>query len=490
MLVAAIVAMAAPAQGATNPMVQVGPKLTASGELGAGAFGSSVAVSSDGTTAVIGAPSDNAGAGAAFVFVRSGSTWTQQAELTGAGEAGSGNFGAGVAISANGDEVLVGAPSDEAGKGAAWSFARSGASWTQLGTKLAGSVEEGRYGAAVALSANGKTALVGEPQGDELGAVWVLKRSGSGFAAPGHELTGGPFESGCKCGVFFGASLALSADGRTALIGGPANPAAEETGFEHGTAWVFVRTGSKWTQQGGRLPSGAGARVALSADGNTALLNEHGYESFLYTRSGAAWSFSTTLEGGERNLGCACLPSVPASVALSAAGDVALIGYSQDGQEFPKGGPGAAWTFARSGESWSQVGPKLLAGEEVGFAGFGVAAGLSGDGLRALIGGSKDNSGVGGAWYFASPTAPVLSGLSPRHGPAAGGTSVTISGSGLTGATAVDFGTTPAEFTVASDSSILAVASPAAIGKVDVEVTTPYGTSAVTTQDRFTYGAH
>ncbi len=197
----------------------------------------------------------------------------------------------------------------------------------------------------------------------------------------------------------------MSATGHTALIGGPANPAAEETGSEHGTAWVFVRVGSKWTQQGGRLPSGAGASVALSADGNTALLNEHGYESFLYTRSGSTWSFSTTLEGGERNLGCACLPSVPASVALSAAGDVALIGYQQDGQEFPKGGPGAAWTFTRSGESWSQLGPKLLAGEETGFGGFGSAVGLSGDGLRALIGGFKDNAGVGAAWSFASASA-------------------------------------------------------------------------------------
>jgi hypothetical protein len=403
-LVASIAAAAAPAQGAPNPMVQVGPKLTASGELGAGAFGSSAAVSSNGKTAVVGAPADNAGLGAAFVFTRSHSTWTQQAELTGAGESGKGGFGASVAISANGAEVLVGAPNDEAGKGAAWAFTRSGPSWTQLGEKLAGSAEEGRYGSAVALSANGKTAIVGEP-GDELGAAWVLKRTTSSFASPGRELTGGAFEAGCKCGVNFGASIALSANGRTTVIGGPANPAAEETGQEHGTAWVFVRTGSKWTQQGGRLLSGAGARVALSADGNTALLNEHGYESFLYTRSGSAWSFSTTLEGGERNLGCACLPSVPASVALSAAGDIALIGYSLDGQEFPKGGTGAAWTFARSGESWAQVGPKLLGGEEVGFGEFGSAVGLSGDGLRALIGGFKDNAGAGASWYFASPPA-------------------------------------------------------------------------------------
>ena len=397
-----IVAAAAPAQGAPNPMVQVGPKLVASGELGAGAFGSSIAVSRDGTTAVVGAPSDSSDIGAAFVFVRSGSTWTQQAKLTGTGEAGKGNFGAAVAISAKGDEVLVGAPADEAGKGAAWAYTRSGTSWTQLGAKLAGSVEEGHYGSAVSLSASGGMALVGEPGGDEFGAAWALKRQSSGFAAPGHELTGGGFESSCKCGVNFGSALALSANGRTALIGGPADLASEETGFERGTAWVFARTGAKWTQQGGRLLSGAGSRVALSADGNTALLNEHGYESFLYTRSGTSWSFSTTLEGGERNLGCACLPSVPASVALSSKGEIALIGYPLDGQEFVKGGTGAAWTFARSGEGWSQVGPKLLPSEEVGFGEFGSAVGLSGNGLRALIGGFKDNASVGAAWYFAS----------------------------------------------------------------------------------------
>jgi hypothetical protein len=175
--------------------------------------------------------------------------------------------------------------------------------------------------------------------------------------------------------------------------------------MEHGTAWVFVRTGSKWAQQGGRLLSGAGASVALSGDGNTALLNEHGYESFLYTRSGSTWSFSTTLEGSERDLGCACLPSVPASVALSAAGDSALIGYPLDGQEIVKGGTGAAWTFVRSGESWSQLGPKLLPGEETGFGEFGSAVGLSGAGTRALIGGSKDSAGVGAVWQFASAAA-------------------------------------------------------------------------------------
>ena len=73
---------------------------------------------------------------------------------------------------------------------------------------------------------------------------------------------------------------------------------------------------------------------------------------------------------------------------------------------------------------------------------------------------------------------PTVSGLSPTAGPAVGGTLVTITGTGFTGATAVDFGTTPAtDFTVVSDTSITAD-SPAGTGTVDVTVTTPGGTSA------------
>ena len=83
--------------------------------------------------------------------------------------------------------------------------------------------------------------------------------------------------------------------------------------------------------------------------------------------------------------------------------------------------------------------------------------------------------------------APTVTGLSPTTGPAAGGTLVTITGTGFTGATAVDFGTTPAtNVTVVSDTSITAD-SPAGTGVVNVTVTTPGGTSAVSPADQFTY---
>ena len=89
----------------------------------------------------------------------------------------------------------------------------------------------------------------------------------------------------------------------------------------------------------------------------------------------------------------------------------------------------------------------------------------------------------------ATAAAPTVTGISPTSGPAAGGTLVTITGTGFTGATAVDFGTNPATgLTVVNDTTITAD-SPAGTGVVNVTVMTPAGTSATSSADEFTYTA-
>ena len=80
----------------------------------------------------------------------------------------------------------------------------------------------------------------------------------------------------------------------------------------------------------------------------------------------------------------------------------------------------------------------------------------------------------------------TVTGVTPSTGPPAGGTSVTIAGTDLSGATAVDFGSTPATITADSDTSLTATAPPGT-GTVDVTVTTPDGTSATSSADQFTY---
>src|SRR5207302_1518959 len=116
-------------------------------------FGFSVALSGDGNTALVGGPGGKGGLGAAWVFTREGTTWSEQATLTGNEEIGGGELGRwGVALSFDGNTALVGGPSDNAKVGAAWVFAREGTTWSQQ-AKLTGNEEigAGRFGFGVAL---------------------------------------------------------------------------------------------------------------------------------------------------------------------------------------------------------------------------------------------------------------------------------------------------------------------------------------------------
>ena len=387
---------------------QQGPKLVGAGAVGASQQGSSVALSADGSTALIGGDGDDSSQGAAWVFARSGTTWVQQGpKLVGAGAVGGYIAqGASVALSADGDTALVGGFHDNGGTGAAWVFARSGSTWTQQGPKLVGSgavaipVVRGSLGAeqgmSVALSADGSTALIGGPSDNGwLGATWVFSRSGSTWIQQGPKIVG----TAVTGRVRQGTSVALSADGSTALIGGPTG---RRNNVPRGAAWVFTRSGSSWRQQGPKLVgTGAtgrgeqGASVALSADGNTALIGGFADEAgaaWVFTRSGATWT-----QQGRKLVGTGATGNAwqGSSVALSADGNTALIGGPRD-----KGLRGAAWVFTRSGSTWTQQGRKLVGAGATRYASEGSSVALSADGRTALIGGPGHRGGAGAVWVF------------------------------------------------------------------------------------------
>src|SRR5262245_51811887 len=120
---------------------------------------------------------------------------TQQAELVGTGAGGSADQGFSVALSANGHTAIVGGPFDNnnAGGGAAWVFTRSGGTWSQQGNKLAGSGATGNaiQGWSVALSADGNTAILGGYlDGGGVGAAWVFTRSGGVWTQQGRRRAG------------------------------------------------------------------------------------------------------------------------------------------------------------------------------------------------------------------------------------------------------------------------------------------------------------
>jgi phosphodiesterase/alkaline phosphatase D-like protein len=391
-----------------DPLVQQGPKLTGGEESGAGDFGLHVALSADGNTLLVGGGTDNKGAGAAWVFTRSGSTWTQQGpKLTGAEETGAGQFGYTVALSADGNTALIGGGKDNSAVGAVWVFTRSGSTWTQQGPKLTATGETGaaHFGCcAVALSSDGNTALVGGyADATSVGAAWVFTRSGSTWTQQGSKLTG----SGESGAAHFGYSLALSGDGNTALIGGGADNS------NTGAAWVFTRSGSSWTQQGGKLTGGGevgaasfGFSVALAGNGDTALVGGGGDNrevgaAWVFTRSGSSWSqqggkLTGGEETGEGHFGCC-------GVALSESGDTALIGGDVD-----NAATGAAWAFTRTGSTWSQYGKKVTGSGESGEGLFGYAVALSADGHTAAVGGYADAANNGAVWAFLLRNAPVV----------------------------------------------------------------------------------
>jgi hypothetical protein len=269
-------------------------KLVGSGAVGEAFQGHAVALAADGNTAIVGGPADDDGTGAAWVFTRSGGVWTQEGgKLVGTGVVGDAFLGNSVALSADGNTAVVSGPGDNGGAGAVWVYTRSGGIWTEQSGKLVGT---GAVGSAIqgaaALSADGNTLIVGGFfDNGEIGAAWVFTRSGGVWSQQGNKLIGG---GAAGNPVHQGFSVALSADGNAAIVSGP------EDNDGTGAAWVFCRSGGMWTQQGSKLigagavgPASQGRSVAMSADGRTAIVGGFGDDGSL----GAIWIFVRPTKG-------------------------------------------------------------------------------------------------------------------------------------------------------------------------------------------------
>ena len=413
-------------------------------------FGTSVAISADGNTVIVGGVGDEvlgSMGGAAWVFTRSGGVWSEQQKLLPEDSRGEPQFGISVALSADGNTALIGGIGDqnvaEEPVGAAWVFTRSGSKWVQQGPKLAAGKKEaigGRFGKSVALSADGNTALIGAYFDKGLkGSAWVFARSGSTWKSQGPELEG----AGEAGEGQFGISAALSADGNTALIGGPFD------NKEKGAVWAFTRSGSTWSPQGPKVTASdevedaqLGASVALSGEGNTALVGgpgEGGGAAWAFTRAGSTWTqqgakLTPSDESGTGGFG--------AGVALSADGNTAVIGAPADEVKLAQP-TGAVWEFARSGSTWSQQGLKTRGSEIAKEAEFGVAPTLSADGDTAFIGGPIDEDVIGAGWAFADPPPEATTGAASGVGISAATATGTV-GAGASNRSYFQLGTTTA----------------------------------------------
>ncbi|MGA3194212.1 MAG: hypothetical protein ABSD39_04345 [Terriglobales bacterium] len=262
-------------------------------------FGSSVSV--NGTTAVVGAPAGNGSLGAAYVFTLSGGTWTLQQELT-AGDGASGDeFGASVAV--NGSTIIVGAPGKSANTGAAYVFISVLGTWSQQAELTASDGgEEAFFGFSVAV--NGTTAVVGAYGWNAAdGAVYIFVQTGTTWT-PQQEISASDRAAGDE----FGYSISIN--GNILIVGAPQHTV---TKTNQGVAYVFTRSGTSWSQQGGDLvatsPAASdnfGSSVALDVVSSvpTALVSAPRHSSskgivYVFTEPVSTWKQQTTLTASD-----------------------------------------------------------------------------------------------------------------------------------------------------------------------------------------------
>jgi hypothetical protein len=360
--------------GLTSPVQQA--KLIASDGASGDLFGFAVAISN--STAIVGA--FNKGPGVAYVFVRSGTSWSQQAELTASDGAQGDQFGASVAIS--GSTAVVGAYRNNSSTGAAYVFVRSGTAWTQQAKLTAFDRGAGDdFGAAVAVS--GSTAVVGATYHAGAGAAYVYVQSGTTWTQRA-ELTA----SDAVANDNFGISVATT--GSAAVVG------ARFKNSNTGAAYIFGRSGSTWSQLAKLTASDGAANdnfgIATAISGTTVLVGAYGKSSFtgaayIFTGSGTTWTQQAKLIAADG----AANDNFGISVAIS--GSIAVVG-----SPFKASSTGAAYVFVRSGTVWSQL-AKLTAADGAANDSFGIAVAVSGS--TGIVGAYVKNQSRGAAYVFA-----------------------------------------------------------------------------------------
>jgi hypothetical protein len=364
-------------------------------------FGSSISLSSDGLTALIGAQWDGKGSAYIFIYNKDTSTWNQMAKLTSSDECENQHFGCSVSLSSDGLTALIGAEGDDqngAFSGSAYIFQVS--SWSLYDETNHESAkitpDDGAYGdkfgCSVSLSSDGHRALIGAIWDDNVGAIdgsaYVFGGNGSSWAQQA-KITVSDVNSGHS----LGSSVSLSSDGTKALIGARGN------NLYPGSAYIFNTSGIIWNQQAKLTPSDGeadddfGFSVSLSSDGSTALIGRIPYNS-----SGAAYIYeSSSWDSYDENSHetAKLTPSdrrdndhFGLSVSLSSDGEKALIGAF--------GGyyaTGSAYIFKST--SWSSYNEmnhevaKLSPPELMGYS-FGETVLLSSNEKMTLIGSPRE----------------------------------------------------------------------------------------------------
>jgi hypothetical protein len=416
-------------------------------------FGTSVALSGDGNTLAVGAPGEDGSAsnsGAVYVFTRSGGSWSQQGSpIKATSPAANDRFGSAVALSNDGNTLAVGAPGRNADAGSAYVFVRSGISWTEEDNRTASNAGAGdQFGTSVALSNDGNTLAVGAPfenssvtginqpsdeLADDSGAAYVFVRSVATWSQEAFVKASNTDEQDN-----FGRAVVLSNDGNTLAVGAPGEDSADsanqndETALSSGAAYVYFRSGTAWDltppayikASNPDAQDAFGHSLALSGDGSTLAVGAYREASnatviggdqsnnsapdsgavYVFLRSGTTWNQQAYVKASNTQFN----DQFGWALALSSDGNTLVVGARyEDSNATGVGGDqtnntptnsGAAYAFVRSGGTWAQRSYVKASNTGSGDQ-FAWSLALSADGNTLTVGANNEDSnatGVGG----------------------------------------------------------------------------------------------
>jgi len=339
----------------------------------------------DGDTAIVGARFENTAQGAAYIYTRSGTTWSQQQKLTASDAQNSDRFGCDVEI--DGDTVVIGSMLDDTQRGAAYVFTRSGTTWSQQQKLVASTrTDYDQFGEAVAI--NGDTIVVGalfeDSGGSNSGTAYVFTRSGTTWSQQQKLVA-----SDAAANDQFGSNVAIAGD--TIVVGALYEDAG---GSNAGAAYVFTRSGTTWSQQQKLVASDAAADdrfgSSSSIDGDTIVVgavneNSQAGSAYVFTRSGTTWSQQQKIVASDAGA------HDWFGIDVDIEEDTVVVGAYGDDSGTTQNGEGAAYIFTRSGTTWTQD-KKIVSSTRSTNAYFGYHVAL------------QDNSIIVGAWGETSQT--------------------------------------------------------------------------------------
>ena len=374
-------------------------------------IGMSVAIDATGTRVVIGAPySSTAGAlysGKVYVFSRSGTSWTEEAILMASDRTADSILGMSVAINDAGTRLIAGAPDSAASgvfaAGKAYIFTRSGTTWTEEAILMAADRSvSASFGYSVAMDSLADLVAIGSHNADpaavsNAGSVYIFIRSGSIWTESATLAAADP-----AADDHFGYAVALTSSGDRLVVGAPhADPSALGSA---GKVYVFSRSGTVWTQEAmltaSNLEANAvygssvdidslGDRIAIGAWGAKPSALISAGSVYVYLRTGTSWAEETILVASnvtaESRFG--------SSVAISDSGDKITVGASYANVSATVDA-GQFYLYERTGTVWTETAVLAASDAEAnGHLGYSIA--LAGDGTRVASGADLgDVSGV------------------------------------------------------------------------------------------------